>query len=484
MHKVLGRFIAIALAALLAGTALGAQKPEPAPSGSQIDSSGFDLYEAGQKEHREGHLDKAIELYDKALEIEPELWHAYYQRGIAFLQLNRPADAEKLLRRATEIEGEIAAPHAALGEALLVLGRGQDAEIELAKALQLDPMLSGARINYAVALWQRKAFVEAERELARVETEKHETADSCVLHGQVLEQLGREKDAAAAYERAIAIDPKQPDAHVFRGRLRAKAGDAAGAIEDLSAAQAVRPDDEIGRELRGLQVRSGNAGDALESLGQQVAAHPDDAAARRAYADALARAGRIDDAKVQLEALTNGATTAETFDFAGDVLLEGDPLDAARYYVQAARLEPDDTGHRLKLGTALVRAGKYQAALEHLRFCVAKAPDGREGHAGLAAALYSTKDYAGAAQEFGWLASHEPDNTLAQYFLGASLDRIGDCQGALTAFERFLSHADAQRDKPKIDEVNLVLPRIKRQLEKGECKKPVDSTGASTKKGG
>src|SRR5262245_6213137 len=115
MQTVLGRIITTGLVVLLAtAAAAAAQKKQPPPSGAQIDSSGFDVFEAGSNEHKAGHVEEAIKLYDRALEIEPDLWNAHYGRGVALLQLGRAAEAEKSLRRAVEIEGEIAAPHAAL----------------------------------------------------------------------------------------------------------------------------------------------------------------------------------------------------------------------------------------------------------------------------------------------------------------------------------------------------------------------------------
>lgn len=465
MYRLLGRIIAASLAALLsAALCVAAQK---------IDSSGIDLFEAAQQAYSQGHLDETLKLCDRTLEVEPDNLNALYLRGIVLMQLGKPADAERSLRQAVEIEGEIAAPHAALAEALLALDRTKDAEAELLRALAIDPALAGARINYAVVLWRRDAFADADRELARVEAENHATADSLVLHGQVLERLDRTKDAIATYGKAVDLDAKHADARAFRGRLRAKAGDTAGAIDDLTAANAIRPDPEVDRELTALRATAGDSAGAIEALRARVTKDPKDAEARRALADALGRAGRIDEAKKEIELLAEAAPNdASVYDLAGDVMVETAPLDAARFYLKAAQLEPENVDYRLKLGSALVRAGKYPAALEHLRFATQRSPDRREAHAGLAAALYGADDFAGAAEEFGWLAKREPDSAFVQFFLGASLYRIGDCPGAKAALERFVAHADSRHDKARIDEANLVLMQLKGRIERGDCKTP------------
>jgi predicted Zn-dependent protease len=184
------------------------------------------------------------------------------------------------------------------------------------------------------------------------------------------------------------------------------------------------------------------------------------------------KAGRVDDARKQADALIAAAPDdSVSYDIAGDVLVEAAPLDAARHYLKAVKLAPANVDFLVKLGSALVRAGEYEASLQSLALAVEKAPDRREAHAGLAAAFYGTHRYELAAREFGWLAAREPDSAFVQFFLGASLDRIGDCAGALAAFERFLAKADPQRDKGRIDEVNLVVPRLRRQVDKGDCVK-------------
>jgi protein O-GlcNAc transferase len=461
-------FVAILLAPATAASAL------QAGAASQIDARGIDLFDKGQAAHKAGRFDEAIRLYDESIAHDPEFWGSHYQRGVALLQLDRPAEAEPSLRRAVELEEEMAAAHVALGDALLRLGRDADAEKELTRALAIDPALVAARLNYAVALRKRKAFANAERELARIEADGKATADSRYLLGDVLASLGRAEAAIAVFGRALELDPRHVPSLHARGDLRAKAGDHAGAIEDLTALYRIEPRPEIAAALADLQVRlKGSDGTGLiETFRGRATANPRDMEARRALADALARAGRVDEAKAELATFVAGSPKAPaTFDAAGDVLLEAAPLDAARYYVEAVRIDPANVEYRLKLGSALVRSGKYANAVEHLEAAAAKAPERREAHAGLAASYYGLNRYEEAAREFGWLAERDPSSPGIQFFLGASLDRIGDCEGALAAFRRFLSSADPAADKTRIEDVSLRVPAIERQIDRGDCKK-------------
>src|SRR5262245_10420364 len=53
-----------------------------------------DLFEAGQNAHQKGELEKAVGLYGEALERDPSLWQAEFQRAAAYFSLNRLAEAK------------------------------------------------------------------------------------------------------------------------------------------------------------------------------------------------------------------------------------------------------------------------------------------------------------------------------------------------------------------------------------------------------
>ena len=60
----------------------------------------------------------------------------------------------------------------------------------------------------------------------------------------VLLRIGRTADAIAAYDAAIAIDPRQAHALYGRGLARRRSADEAGGASDIAAAKAILPDVE------------------------------------------------------------------------------------------------------------------------------------------------------------------------------------------------------------------------------------------------
>jgi tetratricopeptide (TPR) repeat protein len=57
--------------------------------------------------------------------------------------------------------------------------------------------------------------------------------------GLVLYQLGRYRDAVAAYDEALKISPKQAASLFVRGLAKQKLGDSAGGASDIAAAKAI-----------------------------------------------------------------------------------------------------------------------------------------------------------------------------------------------------------------------------------------------------
>lgn len=101
------------------------------------------------------------------------------------------------------------------------------------------------------------------------------------LYEQGCELEEDDPDAAcAAYERAIALDPRHADAHVNLGRLLHEAGDAEAAAEHYRIAAEARPDDATAAFNLGVALED------LERPAEAVAAYERAVAADPACADA------------------------------------------------------------------------------------------------------------------------------------------------------------------------------------------------------
>ena len=211
-------------------------------------------------------FEEAEERFRQALALTPGHERAHRNLGVAQLRLQRYEEALETYRRFLERYPDSAVGHANLGIALHYLGRTDEALASLDRALALDPALEVARNNRAVmpritahvdagrALMEQghldeaepylRAVVEADprhviarRALARLELrrQRHEQAldlfqglvdthpDDAAAHagrGVALSHLGRDAEALASLDRALALDPALAEAQAARDALR------------------------------------------------------------------------------------------------------------------------------------------------------------------------------------------------------------------------------------------------------------------------
>jgi len=96
-----------------------------------------------------GQLDSAVVMYDRGLALEPNMGRTYYNRAIAYLRLQRPADALADLERARElVPAQTLNFHVPSGNAYLQLKQFREAVAQYDSAIgegQRDPNLYYSR---------------------------------------------------------------------------------------------------------------------------------------------------------------------------------------------------------------------------------------------------------------------------------------------------------------------------------------------------
>lgn len=135
------------------------------------------------------------------------------------VQLDRQSDARLLFERALALEATDA----------------DAAEVAYLQALALAPDMEDAYLNLG-ALW---ADAGRHADLVRLsDAALSQCAGSALLHfnrAVALDHLQRLEEAAAAYERSLALDPSLADAHFNLAQLHKEAGDERGALRHFSA---------------------------------------------------------------------------------------------------------------------------------------------------------------------------------------------------------------------------------------------------------
>src|SRR3989344_4840415 len=139
-----------------------------------------------------GHLDIAVFLYDKVLELDPKDSIAYTSRGHAFNCLGKFAEAVTDLTTAIELDPTNSAAYTNRGHAFDSLGKFAEAVTDLTTAIELDPDHSGAYSN----------------------------------RGNSHRLMGDAKSAEIDYQQAFTIfrQNPRPEVHDYRYAIRAERG--------------------------------------------------------------------------------------------------------------------------------------------------------------------------------------------------------------------------------------------------------------------
>lgn len=176
----------------------------------------------------------SIALWNRAIEIEPDVYYSFGMRAQAFAARGEPARALEDATRSIAYNPGWFETWGTRARARLALNDPQGALADASRAVALDP------------LW----------------------AEGYDLRGQALVKTGRPREALEDFSRALERRPQYMDARMRRATERAKLGDLDGALADLD--EAVRFDPQASVFVLRAMVR-GMKGD-LEGAAQDATA--------------------------------------------------------------------------------------------------------------------------------------------------------------------------------------------------------------------
>ena len=181
---------------------------------------------------KERQYDKAIEMYERTLDIKPDYVTGHNNLGL--LIAGRDPDAGVYhLRRAVELKPNSSLLRSNLGLALANNGLLDEAIAELERAVQIDPRDAQAHVNLGRVLAKKLKFPEAiDHYLAALMIESDKPDVHCDL-GVALAHEGDLERAIAHFEAALKIQPNFEKAKTFRAK----------AIEQLQQQQAINSND-------------------------------------------------------------------------------------------------------------------------------------------------------------------------------------------------------------------------------------------------
>src|SRR5262249_43314939 len=114
-------------------------------------------------------------------------------------------------------------------------------------------------------------------------------------------QLGHSRETVEAYRRALALDPRQADAHAFLGQIYGEAGLTTEALQEFDQAQKLNSRVDINNELlASCLLQKGRVAEAWERIARSLNANPFQDTAYLVLTRAGTRLGKLDEVEAML----------------------------------------------------------------------------------------------------------------------------------------------------------------------------------------
>lgn len=445
----------------------GLAPPEPAVDASDP----VKLFLEGQQAHERGELDKALELYTKALAAYPEFPEAEYQRGMIYQAIGKWEAAETSFRKAVEFRRDWTLAMSSLGSVLIHNEKLAEAGLVLEQAIRLDGMSFPAYTSltdlYLIDPPDTAKIRGLYARLVYLSTKANTPASIWASRASLERVIGDLAEARKSIERSLEIQPDNDRAKVEQIEL-ALAGSDFRVATDLARKRVRQFPDSIGAKLllsRGLAL-AGQRDEAIKVL--EAIENPGDRTLK--LLAAIRASGEIDFDALEKE-LEQTPDNVGVLERLCNGLRVDDPAKALKYCERAFRLERDNVGHAVGFGAALVQLRQFDRAINLLEEIKRRYPDNYTVRANLATSYFSLGAFEKAKTEYQWITSSQPKLAAGYYFLAITHDNLREYIDAMANYQQFIRLADKKQFEPELDRVRLRLPILQRQLDRGEGKK-------------
>jgi len=324
----------------------------------------------GSALRRAGRAADSESAYRRAIAAKPDFAEAHFNLANLLLETDRPEEAGAAYRRAVGIRPDYVA-------ALLGLGRAKERTQDFARAeeayrtaLGIEPRSPKAHLALARILGRDGVpGNESLEHYATAHSLAPGDAEIATDYGVALVRAGRTDEAYAAFQGAVARDPRKTEARVNLANLLCERGERDRALVHYLEALEVDPDCvEALVGIGNIAERDGKPGQAETAYRRALAADPKCVAAHSNLGTVLAAIGRSD--------------------------------AAIACFTRALAIDSDHADTYANLGHTLMGQGDWNGALVALDRALVIAPDHVDARLNRATARLLTRDFAGGWRDY------------------------------------------------------------------------------------
>jgi len=234
----------------------------------------------GNAYHSTREYDKAIENFDQALKLNPNLAEAYNNRGNAYRHKGEFDKAIDDYNKALKLNPNDADAYNNRGIAYDDKGEYDKAIDDYNKALKLNPNLAEAYNNRGVTYRHKGEFDKAIDDYNKALKLNPNYADAYNNRGVAYRHKGEFDKAIDDYNKALKLNPNYADAYNNRGNAYADKGEYDKAIDDYNKALKLNPNDADAYNNRGnAYADKGEYDKAIDGYNKALKLNPNYAAA-------------------------------------------------------------------------------------------------------------------------------------------------------------------------------------------------------------
>jgi len=334
--------------------------------------------------------DRAIALYRKALQLEPDFANACSNLAVLLKEKGQCDEALSVARKAVELRPDMAASHTNLGAVLFHCGLLEEAAAAHEKALQLDPDYARAHTNLGAVLLEQGSLEKAAAELKEAIRLDPDSALAHTFLGVVFWHRNQLDRAILAHRKAILLDPGLPHPHTNLGIVLASKGQLEEAAAAYRKAIRLAPNNGQIHLNLGCALRSdGRPDEAVTAFKEAVRLMPDNSQALENLGCALEENDRLDEAVAALKkAISINTDSANAHFRMGWALWRKGLLEeAAQAFEETIEIQPDHATAHYNLGMFHLQERSLDEAAASFRRTIRAKPDHAEAHCNLGQVL-------------------------------------------------------------------------------------------------
>ena len=314
-----------------------------------------------------------------------------------------------------------------------------------------------AHLGKGTQFMQQQLFEAAAAEFEQAVTLSPRDPRAHFQYAVCLLALGRNDEARQHFDRVQKLAGDSPFLTYYLGRLDLLSNDFASAIRRLSSVAEHPPFPDTAFHLGVAYISSGNDAEGIKWLERAVQLTPQDYRVHYRLGRAYSSAGRDQEAARQLELYSRlrdeHKTTEKDVRDCSSALHAG-PLEAARE-VCHRMFDPNDPEKLTLLGQLYGDAGAFRDALDPLKRAAELDPKSFDAWHNLGVTYFRLQQYAEARVPLETAVKLRPEFYGSVVTLGATLYMLGDDAAALPVLEH------AHRLNPADAQTNAVLEELR-----------------------